>query len=230
MPIAYDIGMHNGDDTHYYLSKGYDVVSVEANSALCQAAAERFASEVSNKRLTILNFAISDKRGEIDFYHHKQESEWGTIVKPEDLSEWTMSPVKTAPLSDIVLAGPEADFIKIDIEGADYFALDSLQAANRMPKSIVCEAHSLKILCKLIVMDYKRFRIVNGKSARKAYRKHKITTLAGERMPFRFSSHSSGPVGSDLPGEWYSAEQAAHLWGARALMYGHGWFDIHAER
>ena len=79
-------------------------------------------------------------------------------------------------------------------------------------------------------MDYKKFRLVNGKTSRKAFRKHRITTLSGERIRFGFSKNSSGPAGQDLPGEWYSAEQAAQLWGVRTLMFGHGWFDIHAER
>lgn len=231
MPVAYDIGMHNGDDTHYYLSKGFDVVSVEANPTLCEAAAERFANELSSNRLKILNLAISDKEGEIDFYVHKQQSEWSTIVPPaEDASEWTAMQVKTARLQDIVPPDRPADFMKIDIEGADYFALDSLEKSGRAPNAIVCEAHSLKILSKLICMDYKRFRLINAKAVRKAYKKHRITTLSGERIRFGFSKHSSGPAGLDLPGEWYSAEQAAQLWGVRALMFGSGWYDVHAER
>jgi len=33
-PIIYDVGMNNGDDCEYYLTKGYRVVAVEANPAL----------------------------------------------------------------------------------------------------------------------------------------------------------------------------------------------------
>lgn len=230
MPVAYDIGMHNGDDTLYYLAKGYDVVAVEANPALCQAAAERFRNEIDGGRLKILNLAISDRDGEIDFYVHGRETEWSTIVHPPEMTDWTVTRVKTVRLADVIDPARPVDFIKIDIEGADLLALESLDASGLAPQGISCEAHNLKILCKLILMGYERFRLINGKLARKTYRRHKIMTLDGYRVRFGFSRNSSGPFGADLPGDWYSAEQILHLWSARSLMFGEGWFDIHAER
>ena len=32
--LVYDVGMHRGDDTAYYLHKGYRVVGVQANPAM----------------------------------------------------------------------------------------------------------------------------------------------------------------------------------------------------
>lgn len=66
--LIYDIGMHNGDDTAYYLMKGAKVVAVEADPALCASARERFASEIAQSDLTILNVAVSDMEGEVDFF------------------------------------------------------------------------------------------------------------------------------------------------------------------
>jgi FkbM family methyltransferase len=229
MPIAYDIGMHNGDDTAYYLAKGYDVVAVEANPALCKAARLRFAEPIAHGRLKIVNVAISDAPGEIEFYLHNRESEWGTIVRPAALDDWTVARVPAVPLIDVINRDQPIGFIKIDIEGADLFALESLDRAGLRPLHLSCEAHNIRILCKLILMNYARFRLVNGKTARKIYKKHRITTLEGERMRYAFSRNSSGPFGSDLPGEWYGADQIMHLWGARTLMYGSGWFDVHAQ-
>ena len=39
--LIYDIGMHEGEDSEFYLLKGFRVVAVEADPDLCQAAAER---------------------------------------------------------------------------------------------------------------------------------------------------------------------------------------------
>ena len=97
MPIAYDLGKHDGDDTHDYLSKGDEVVSVEAPSALFRAVPECIASELSDKHLTILDLPISDKKGEIAFYLHWQEMERVTIVKHASVSAWTTPQVETAP-------------------------------------------------------------------------------------------------------------------------------------
>jgi FkbM family methyltransferase len=66
--LIYDIGMHNGDDTAYYLMKGAKAIAVEADPALCTAAKERFATEVADQSLTVLNVAVSDKEGEADFF------------------------------------------------------------------------------------------------------------------------------------------------------------------
>jgi hypothetical protein len=43
--LIYDIGMHNGDDTAYYLSRGFNVLAVEANPKLAATATERFVEE-----------------------------------------------------------------------------------------------------------------------------------------------------------------------------------------
>jgi hypothetical protein len=40
--LIYDVGMHNGDDTAYYLRRGFRVIAIEPNPALVATAAERF--------------------------------------------------------------------------------------------------------------------------------------------------------------------------------------------
>jgi len=49
--LIYDVGMHNGDDTHYYLLKGAKVVGVEANPALHIALRDRFAGAINSGQL-----------------------------------------------------------------------------------------------------------------------------------------------------------------------------------
>ena len=43
--LAYDIGMHNGDDTAYYLAKGFRVVAVEAD---CHVAGTEHLVKIRN--------------------------------------------------------------------------------------------------------------------------------------------------------------------------------------
>ena len=49
--LIIDIGTNNGDDTAYYLEKGFNVVAVEANPSLCATLASRFAAEIRDGRL-----------------------------------------------------------------------------------------------------------------------------------------------------------------------------------
>ena len=61
--LIYDLGMNNGDDTDFYLKRGFEVVAVEANPALCQQAEERFAEAIAAGKLTIVKAAIGDHDG-----------------------------------------------------------------------------------------------------------------------------------------------------------------------
>jgi len=59
--LIFDIGMFDGDDTRYYLNKGYKVLAVEANTVLVKRAKEiLFNEHINNGDLTILNFALTD--------------------------------------------------------------------------------------------------------------------------------------------------------------------------
>jgi hypothetical protein len=62
--LIYDVGMNNGDDTAYYLSLGFRVVSIEANPELIEQAELRFAREIDSGRRTILNIGVADQEGE----------------------------------------------------------------------------------------------------------------------------------------------------------------------
>ncbi|TIL80880.1 MAG: FkbM family methyltransferase, partial [Mesorhizobium sp.] len=44
--LVYDVGMNNGDDTAYYLHRGFRVVAIEADPDLCNGAVSRFGKEL----------------------------------------------------------------------------------------------------------------------------------------------------------------------------------------
>jgi hypothetical protein len=43
--LVFDIGLHNGDDTSYYLDLGYRVVGVEANPLLASRCTQQLIAE-----------------------------------------------------------------------------------------------------------------------------------------------------------------------------------------
>src|SRR5437899_1108486 len=81
--LLYDVGAHTAEDTEFYLKKGFDVVAVEANPGLNSRIRERFKSNIDNGRLVLVEAAIAERKGEIDFFLNESESVWGTIR-----SEW----------------------------------------------------------------------------------------------------------------------------------------------
>ena len=45
--LIFDVGCNDGQDADFYLKKGFRVVEVEANPALCEALKKRFADEIA---------------------------------------------------------------------------------------------------------------------------------------------------------------------------------------
>src|SRR4051812_37870644 len=77
--LIFDVGMHRGEDTAYYLRKGYRVVAFEADPDLVAVCERRFEHQIANGRLTIVFGAIADTREPtITFYRHPGLSVWGT--------------------------------------------------------------------------------------------------------------------------------------------------------
>jgi FkbM family methyltransferase len=65
MSLVYDVGMFNGDDTAYYLKKGFRVVGIEANPHLIPKLTERFVAEIEQKQLVIENVAVARVDGDV---------------------------------------------------------------------------------------------------------------------------------------------------------------------
>ena len=61
--LIIDIGMSEGNDTAFYLAKGFAVVGVEADTALQPHLAERFAAEIASGRLHLLHRAAAATSG-----------------------------------------------------------------------------------------------------------------------------------------------------------------------
>ena len=52
--LIYDVGLHKGEDTEFYLRKGFRVVAIEALPALCDIARQRLHEYVDSGHLNIL--------------------------------------------------------------------------------------------------------------------------------------------------------------------------------
>lgn len=67
--LIFDLGMSEGNDTAYYLQKGFRVVGVEADPEMFAGLRIRFQDEIEKGSLTLLHAAASDTSGErIEFF------------------------------------------------------------------------------------------------------------------------------------------------------------------
>src|ERR1019366_6379367 len=51
--LIYDVGMHKGEDSDFYLQKGFRVIGFEADPDLIEHCRNRFSREIEQGRLTI---------------------------------------------------------------------------------------------------------------------------------------------------------------------------------
>jgi len=139
--LVFDIGMHNGDDTSYYLARGYRVVAVDANPIMCEEARKRFASEICRKQLSIRNVGIAETQGEMEFWV-SDDMEWSSFdsaMATREGKKATCIKVETIPFRRLLEEEGIPFFLKIDIEGSDSVCIKDLAATRSCPEYLSFE-------------------------------------------------------------------------------------------
>ena len=228
--LIYDVGGHMGEDTDFYLKKGFKVVAVEANPVLAEKLKERFQSNLFDGSLVLIDAAIAENTGEVDFYVNQSFSIWGTI-RPEwsernalfgnNSSE--LIKVKATSFSDLLGKHGVPYYLKIDIEGADLLCLESFLDKPDKPRfvSIESEKRSWSALLDEFEMfkklGYSRFKIVDQKNIDR--QKPPDPAVEGRYVEYNFEPGSSGLFGEELPGKWLTRNQAIRRYRLIFLRY-----------
>jgi len=234
--LIFDIGMHNGDDTEFYLLKGFCVIGVDANPALCSAAARRFSQQIERGQLHILNLGIGPQAGVQTFYVNRTHSEWSSFnpaiaSRGHDTEEVV---VNIQDVSGITARIGIPHYAKIDIEGYDMHAVAQLTSCAEKPSFISYENGTLDVFEVLVSAGYTRFKLIN--QAEVPSQTPPLPAREGLAARHRFNPGSSGLFGDESPGDWLPVDQT------RALLQSHhstravdltqpayiAWFDLHA--
>lgn len=257
--LVFDVGMHDGEDTAYYLSCGYDVVAIDADPAKCDVARRRFEPEISSGRLEILNVGIAESAGEMEFWV-SEESVWSSFDRAAATRQGrraTRLLVPVTPFRDVITRYREPLFVKIDIEGNDPLCLIDLANSSLRPPYVSFEANATahEDIALLARIGYDRFKCIRQNDFRELTPRNtwwqvqvrKVVWRAqhGSRVHYRrrrfagqrFPAGSSGPMPWVFPGRWWGPQGAQAVWARLADVdrelncNGLGeWFDIHARR
>lgn len=238
--LVFDIGMHCGDDTAFYLARGFKVIALEANPLLCADVSSRFHTEIQDGRLVIVQKALWEKAGEeLTFHMSRANSTWSSLDSwraekgGSDGSDPT--PVSTTTLDELLKEYGIPHYIKCDIEGADHHLCDQLLLSSTKPDFISVEGTSIELMAQLLSSGYDKFQLVNQSKIKRFPGSRKLSAVYGE-MEYQFSGHSSGPFGFDLDADrWITFKDAAFQW----LKFSElkkldpdlaldSWFDFHA--
>jgi FkbM family methyltransferase len=228
--LIFDMGLHKGEDTDFYLRKGFDVVAFEANPLLIEFCKQRFADYIAKGRLRIIEGAIAPaSEGAFVKFYRNANSVWGTIdssfaKRNDDLgSPSEIISIKRVDISETFEKIGIPFYLKIDLEGVDHHVLQCLSEFEDRPKYLSTETEkvdrvalneSLNLLARL---GYNKFKVVQqevlpGSSG-------SFQCLDGSRFSFCFPKETSGPFGEEIPQPWISLSETFREYDAIFLRY-----------
>ncbi len=233
--LIYDIGAHRGDDTAFYIAKGFRVVAVEANPIMVAELRSRFSTEILSQTVTIEACGIAENIGELDFYAHDHD-DWSSFELNSRFSEgnYRVFHVKTNTIELLVAKHGVPYYLKADIEGGERHIVNQLPLLKSLPLYFSFENNpytdsQLEIMRSL---GYDRFKVIE-QGSKPGQAEAPNPPREGKYTPFRFTSYMSGAFGKELPGNWLDygelkaqldqigADQAKGMW--------IGWHDIHCQ-
>jgi FkbM family methyltransferase len=212
--LIFDVGLHLGEDTDFYLRKGFSVVGFEAAPDLVTKAKVRFQDAIRQGRFHLISGAVApSSAGEkIVFYANPGNSIWGTIVTdyasrnqmlgyPSERIE-----VPRVDIAKVFETHGMPFYLKIDVEGADRLILTELKSFNDRPQYLSLESEKVEIdqlereMDILRDLGYKKFKVVQ--QANIPGSEIRTRTLDGREFDYVFAYNTSGPFGDDLPMPW----------------------------
>ncbi|WP_161141288.1 FkbM family methyltransferase [Propylenella binzhouense] len=237
--LIFDIGLHKGKDSDFYLKKGFRVVGIEAIPDLATSATALLQPFVESGRMVVVNKALSHRSGEtLPFYVNPAKDDWGSLEKhkaEKGMANAVEIRVETITLPELFDAYGVPYYMKTDIEGGDHIVLEQLAADARRPTYISVEANEPRDFDRIAQCGYRSVQIVNQWL-------HPFTVcpnppLEGSYVPARFDGETSGLFGRELPANrWIDVNEAKNRYIAwndlrhKDDTLAIGWLDIHARR
>ena len=257
--LIYDVGVCNGDDSAYYLTKAHQVVGVEASPVACEMLRARFAEQIADGRYVLVNVGVAAEEGELDFWISDQP-EWSSFdrrVASRRGTDHRSVKVPTRAFSSILGEFGVPDFLKVDIEGHDHLCVLSLTVATAPANlSVELGPKTREMISHLHHVGYVGFKFISQRTLAPANpalcsvvyrlpsRLKRLYRRADKRLngawrdgDWTFAPGSSGPLSTKTRGKWISFERALethrHLTELDRKTSSGGledWFDIHATR
>ena len=252
--LIFDLGLFEGQDSRFYLDKGFTVVAVEANPEYAAFARQKFTPEIATRRFHLVERALWGDAGRSIPFHvwgaqssvMKQFADIGGPSVPVD--------VITTTVAELLAQHGVPYYLKCDLEGADKLVVAQLQLEKELPAFVSVEASSGEAIEQLARCGYDRFQIIN-----QGYH-------AGTRIPFppregiyaktAMNDTMTGLFGRELdPRHWMPKQEALaamkrrefilspgcnallrYAWRrigkitGRRYLIAQGWTDVHACR
>lgn len=238
--LVFDVGMRWGEDTAWYLRRGFRVVGVEANPALVPGLHERFRDDVARGDLVIVAKAVAPTEGVLQFAVTPGQEQWGTlddrfVDRYERIAERKVEhvDVETVRFASLLREHGVPYFLKVDIEGFDHLCIEGLAEVDERPSFLSVEScvtspgatfsSARAEVEQLVGLGYTRFAYVEQRS--NAERDGELVTGEGDPIAYTYERGASGPFGRDLGRPWHARAAAGRVAArhvARYRFFGYG--------
>lgn len=245
--LIFDIGANDGSDTVYYLMKGFRVVAVEPIPFLYERICEYLNVQIKHERLLAIDKCVDEEDNKtVDLVVNYDKTDWSSshaFDKNHKAFKGNFGIIKreTISLATLIKRYGQPYYIKLDIEGAEFFALKTLSQIDRnlLPKFISFELlnkYVFDIIELLYELGYKKFQLV--RQGKKFLPAPTFPTKEGLEFRYPFSDNMSGSFGEDLPFFRFKSladiikeinEAINNMRTEREKGKDPGWYDIHAK-
>jgi FkbM family methyltransferase len=228
--LVMDLGVSEGNDTAYYLAKGFKVIAVEADPVACERLHTRFAPQIGAGALRLFNFAASDTFGTaVDIFIHQTNQGVSGLTKHLHLADgYIRKSVMTINWRALLAQEGNPRYLKIDIEGQEEAFLRGMLQSRKMPEFISVECHTMNAAELLDLLGYHRFKLVD-QNPPGGFQLPTIQMEGNRVEDFEFIN-SSGPFGLDIfnDGAWLDFGAFQRAWQESRSETHRTWFDCHA--
>lgn len=177
--LIFDIGSNRGEDSLFYVSRGYQVIAVDADVSLVDENKRVHKDHLD--KIIFLNFAITETdNNSLDLFINHDSGKTSLIeeIGNRQNSFKEKAIVRTITLRTLIEQYGLPHYCKIDIEGYDIVAVRSLIGTGAIPPFISVEAECLpeeerfserQIFDSLEILreaGYTRFKLVDQASLR----------------------------------------------------------------
>jgi FkbM family methyltransferase len=208
------------------LRRGYNVVAIEGDPSSVDKGRERFRKQIADGKLVLINKAITDKKGPVEFFVSEEQPHRGSCFK--HLAEYDGFPSKSVSVQSTSFKELCDEFgvpfyVKVDIDGCEIPVVQDLFKLKVKPQYISTEIpkkYYAGIFSWLFVSGYRKFQFKNQ---------------ANNKLSNHF--HPSGSFGDDLPTDrWITIEElmSRYMKFRELRDVDHqnltiGWLDLHAS-
>jgi len=216
--LVIDVGAHKGEDSEFYLKKGFRVLAIEAHPYLCEVTRLRLQQYVDDGQLTILNVAISSTNGPITFFANSEVSVWGTTSQDWALRNQRLGTrsatmtVEGERFEEILEEFGIPYYLKVDIEGSDLLCISALRDFQERPNFVSLESNKVSWeglqdeFALLQELGYDRFKVVQQLNVPTQI--CPLPPREGRYTPHAFEFGSTGLFGEEVPGPWLTEREA----------------------